>query len=71
MSSVADIELLKKKHAQLEKKIKEVSSYPYRNMGLIAELKKLKLSIKDSIAAENWTESQYSRTCAIVFNCVL
>ena len=53
MSSVADIELLKKKHAQLEKKIKKESSYPHQNMGLIAELKKLKLSIKDSIAAGN------------------
>ena len=33
--------------------VAEESSYPYQNMGLIAELKKLKLSIKDSIAAEN------------------
>ena len=53
MNSVADIELLKKKHAQLEKKIEEESSYPHQNMGLIAELKKLKLSIKDIISAGN------------------
>ncbi len=53
MTSVADIELLKKEHAQLEKKIKEELSYPHQNMGLIAELKKLKLSLKDSIAAVN------------------
>ena len=52
MNSVADIELLKKKHAQL-KKIQGESSYPHENMGLIAEVKKLKLSIKDSIAAGN------------------
>ena len=53
MTSIADIELLRKEHAQLEKKIKEELSYPHQNMGLIAELKKLKLSLKDSIAGGN------------------
>ena len=62
MTSVADIELLKKEHTQLEKKIKEELSYPYQNLGLIAELKKLKLSLKDSIAAVNWTETKHIHT---------
>ena len=52
MNTVADIELLKTQHAQ-PKKIKEESSYPHQNLGLIAELKKLKLSIKARIAAGN------------------
>lgn len=52
MTSVADIELLMK-NTHSQRKIKEESNYPYQNMGLIAELKKLKLSLKDSKGAGN------------------
>jgi hypothetical protein len=50
MTTTEGLDQLKAKHAALEAKIDEENKRPLPNDGVIAELKKQKLRIKDQIA---------------------
>ena len=50
MSQATHVEALKTKHAELEAQIDEENSRPHPDDGLINELKRFKLRIKDELA---------------------